>query len=122
MSECMFVFVCVCKVPHGPLSIRGQAEDGCDSQMDAGVWVSAALQLWVGYLVQHGPLEEPGWGRRSSVQKRSCWCPVQANCCWSMLSPLGSVFQYGAAHSHPGPHSQGAESWGEQESQLPHHP
>lgn len=117
-----FVFVSMCTMPHGPLSIPGQAEDGCDSQMDAGVWVSAALRLWVGYLVQHVHLEEPGWGCRSSVQRRSCWCPVQANCCWSMLSPLGSVLQHGAAHSHPGHHFWGAESWGEQHSQLPLHP
>lgn len=54
------VHVCVCAMPHGPLSVMGQAEDGCDSQVGAGVWVSAALQVWVGYLVQHGHLEELG--------------------------------------------------------------
>lgn len=120
--ECTFVFVCVCTMPHGPWSITGQAEDGCDSQMDAGVCISAALRLWVGYLVQRVHSEELGWGCRSSVQKRSCWCPLQANCCWSTLSPLGSVLQHGAAHSHPGLHSQGTELWGEQDSQLPLHP
>lgn len=42
-SECVCMCVCVYVMPHGPVSIPGQAEDGCDSQMNAGVWVSAAL-------------------------------------------------------------------------------
>lgn len=89
VSECTFVFVFVCAMPCGHLSITGQAEDGCDSQMDAGVWVSAALRLWVGYLVQRGHLEELGWGPRSSVQRRSCWCPVGARSApWEVLSNM----------------------------------
>lgn len=56
-------------MPHGPLSITGQAEDGCDSQMDAGVWVSAALRLWVGYLVQHGHLEELAWPQEQCAEE-----------------------------------------------------
>lgn len=120
VSECTFVFVCA--MPCGHLSITGQAEDGCDSQMDAGVWVSAALRLWVGYLVQRGHLEELGWGPRSSVQRRSCWCPMQSGCCWSTLGPLGSALQHGEAHSHPGHHSWGAELRGEQHSRPPLHP
>lgn len=63
------VCMCVCTLPHGPLSITGQAEDGCDSQMDAGFWVSAALRLWVGYLVQRGHLEELGWAAGATCRK-----------------------------------------------------
>lgn len=90
----MCVHVCV-------MSITGQAEDGCDPQRDAGVWVSAALRVLMEHLVQHGHLEEPGWSPRSSVQ-RSCWGPVKAGCCWSIL-------QHGAALSNPGHRSWGAE-------------
>lgn len=86
---CVCASVCVCRMPHGPVSIVGQAEDGRDSQMNAGVWVSAALGVWVSYLVQHSRSEEPGWSPRSSVWRRGCWCPTQAGCRWSTLSPSG---------------------------------
>lgn len=92
--------VCVCRMPRGPLSITGQAEDGCDSQVEAGVWVSAALRVWVGYLVQHRHLEEPGWSPRSSVWRRSC--PGRMAAAGARSAPRGSVLQHGAARSQPG--------------------
>lgn len=80
----------------------GQAEDGCDSQMDAGVWVSAAQRVWEAYLVQHGHLEKPQEQRVEEerlVHPTPCRLAAAGVC----SAPQGSILQHSKSPLTPRP-------------------